>query len=74
MMNVNDDQRFQEEGAHSKTHILSKNMFEFNLKDEFLPIYTNISYARMFKDTSIAYDYSPRKSKKSPAGLSQSKM
>lgn len=75
MLNLNDDQRLQEEGVNAKVHILTKNIFEFNLRDEFLPIYTNLSYLRMFKDTSVAYDFSPRKySKKSPSGMSQSRM
>lgn len=37
-------------------------MFELFLKDEFLPIYTHIQYARMFKDTSIAMEISPKRS------------
>ena len=40
-------------------------MFEFLLKDEFLPIYVHQSYSKMFKDTSVMVELSPdrRKSK-----------
>jgi hypothetical protein len=71
MLNFDDDQRFHQESLNTKANILVKNMFEFHLKDEFLPIYTNTSYARMFKDTSVAYDYSPKKSvRKNISGMS----
>jgi hypothetical protein len=40
-------------------------MFEFLLKDEFLPIYAHQSYSKMFKDQSVMVELSPdrRKSK-----------
>ena len=42
MLNFSDDERLKEEGLNHKAHHLTKNMFEFQLKDEFLPIYTNV--------------------------------
>ena len=42
MINLGEDERIREQGLNIKAHILAKNMFEFQLKDEFLPIYTNI--------------------------------
>ena len=50
MINLGDDYRIHEQGLNIKAHILVKNMFEFQLKDEFLPIYTNNQYTKMFKD------------------------
>lgn len=40
---------------------LTKHMFEFLMKDEFLPIYTHNSYTKIFKDTSITMELSPNK-------------
>ena len=56
----NDDQRMEQ--AENKTLRLNKSLFEFQIKDEFLPIYTHQSYSKMFKDTSVACEFSPRKS------------
>ena len=53
----NDDTRM--ENVDPITMSLNKNMFEFILKDDFLPIYTHHNYLRIFKDTSIAMDMSP---------------
>jgi hypothetical protein len=36
-------------------------MFEFIIKDEFLPIYTHQQYNKIFKDTSISMELSPGK-------------
>lgn len=41
---------------------LNKNQIEFVLKDDFLPIYTNDQYAKVFKEQSIAMDVTSRKS------------
>jgi hypothetical protein len=40
---------------------LNKNMFEFALKDDFLPIYTHAQYFKIFKDTSMAMEMSPNR-------------
>lgn len=46
-------------------------MFEFILKDDFLPIYTHQQYSKMFKDTSMVMELSPDK-RKSVSGKSTS--
>ena len=54
-----DDTRF--ENTYEKNIALTKNIFEFQLKDEFLPIYTHQYYTKIFKETSISMELSPRK-------------
>ena len=38
---------------------LEKNMFEINVSDEFMPIYTHPLYARLFRDNSSLVHISP---------------
>ena len=59
MFNMADDQRM--DSVDLKTKTLNSNLFELHLKDEFLPIYTNPGYTKIFKDTSVAFDVSPDK-------------
>jgi len=66
----NDDTRM--ENIDPKTMTLNKNMFEFILKDDFLPIYTNHNYLRMFKDSSIAMDISPDRKRSTSNMISSS--
>jgi hypothetical protein len=49
---MSDDARLQDGagGVDQRTSLLNKHMFEFLLKDEFLPIYAHQSYSKMFKD------------------------
>jgi hypothetical protein len=60
------------ENIDPRTMILNKNMFEFLLKDDFLPIYTHHNYLRMFKDSSIAMDISPDRRRSTSNMLSSS--
>jgi hypothetical protein len=56
---MRDDIRFENPSDY---HLhLTKNLLEFELKDEFLPIYTHAHYTKMFKETSITMELSPNK-------------
>lgn len=58
------------EAANPLTQTLNKNMFEFNLKEEFLPIYTHSQYSKMFKDTSMVMEMSPDRRRSNAKGSS----
>lgn len=58
------------EGASEIIKTLNKNMFEFNLKEDFLPIYTHSQYSKMFKDTSMVMEMSPDRRKSTAKGQS----
>lgn len=60
---MREDIRFENVPPEDLQVTLTKNMFEFVLKDEFLPIYTHQSYARIFKESSMVMEMSPGKSK-----------
>jgi hypothetical protein len=60
---LRDDIRFENVPAEDISITLTKNMFEFLIKDEFLPIYTHQAYSKIFKDTSITMELSPDKRK-----------
>lgn len=45
----------------SEVQQLLNNMFEFIIKDEFLPIYTHMQYTKIFKESSISMELSPDK-------------
>ena len=59
MFDLRDDGRM--ECIDQATTHLNKNMFELFLQDEFLPIYSHQQYSKMFKDSSLAMELSPRK-------------
>lgn len=63
-----DDQRM--ENLDEKTKVLNSHMFEFDLKDEFLPIYLHGQYLKMFKDTSMTMELSPNPNKSFSKGAS----
>jgi len=52
-----DDERLQDK-LNKET---GENMFEFFVKDEFLPIFTHIEYTKAFKDQSVVMEKSPAK-------------
>ena len=58
---LREDIRFENVPESDVAITLTKNMFEFLIKDEFLPIYTHNQYAKIFKDTSISMELSPDK-------------
>ena len=58
---MREDIRFENFVEDDLAVTLTKHMFEFLLKDEFLPIYTHQSYTKIFKDTSIVMEMSPGK-------------
>jgi len=60
---LHEDIRFEGVSQDDLAVTLTKNMFEFMLKDEFLPIYTHPQYTKIFKDTSILMELSPDKRK-----------
>lgn len=60
---LRDDIRFEGVPESDISITLTKNMFEFLIKDEFLPIYTHHQYTKCFKDTSITMELSPDKRK-----------
>eukprot|EP00347_Sterkiella_histriomuscorum_P024380 403331322 len=55
----NDDKRMESVSEQVKN--LNKNMFEFVLKDDFLPLYTNEQYLKVINNTSLAMEMSPNK-------------
>jgi hypothetical protein len=59
---VRDDIRF--EHADEQGQELAKRLFEFLIKDDFLPIYTHQNYSKMFKDSQISMEMSPKKQSK----------
>ena len=52
-----DDERLADESVHKQ----AGNMFEFFVKDDFLPIYTHAEYSKAFKDQSVIMEKSPNK-------------
>lgn len=53
-----DDERLHQDKNVKET---SENMFEFFIKDEFLPILTHMEYTKAFKDQSVVMEKSPAK-------------
>lgn len=68
---IREDIRFENLPPTDPSVTLTKHMFEFLLKDEFLPIYTHHSYTKIFKDTSISMELSPDKRRSTISKRSQ---
>ena len=50
--------------ADTSTQSKLENMFEFQIKDEFLPIYTHGLYAKVFNENAVMVQLSPEQSSK----------
>ncbi|TNV79252.1 hypothetical protein FGO68_gene6991 [Halteria grandinella] len=61
---TNKRQNYEKPVTITKSRLLAKSLFEFKLKDEFLPIYTHSLYNKVLTDNSVMVELSPERSAK----------